>query len=427
MADFSIRADGLSKQYVLGRLETGLRRVRRAVGAVAARETMWALKDVSFEIPQGQAVALIGRNGAGKSTLLKILAQIVQPTAGYADVRGRVGALLEVGTGFHAELTGRENIYLSGTMLGMRRKEIRSRFDEIVEFSGIGAFIDTPVKRYSSGMYIRLGFAVSAFLEPEILIVDEVLAVGDAEFQRRCLGRMSAVAKGGRTVVFVSHNMQPIRAFCERALLLEAGQLVDDGDTDSVVRRYLASVETSETGRRRWLDPDLRPGNANCRLVEVRVTDASGEPNAQFFSSQDIFVTTELEARAPETDLVLAIDVVAADGTTVVRSYSTDSKDRPQRGATEGLNAYRCAIPGGLLNGGRYMVNVHAYVRSIDGILHENGILQFDVTTDHDESFFITRIHGRPGTIAPVFEWSPTEPEFGTEVPSPLPDASSVG
>jgi lipopolysaccharide transport system ATP-binding protein len=426
MSNFSIRAEGLSKQYVLGRLETGLRRMRRAVGAAEARETVWALRDVSFEIPEGQAVALIGRNGAGKSTLLKILAQIVQPTAGYADVRGRVGALLEVGTGFHGELTGRENVYLSGTMLGLRRREITAHFDEIVEFAGIGRFIDTPVKRYSSGMYIRLGFAVSAFLEPEILIVDEVLAVGDAEFQKRCLGRMTDVAKGGRTVVFVSHNMQPIRAFCERAILLDQGGIVDDGDTDTVVRRYLSSVETSETGRRRWTGTETQPGNDTCRLVEVRVTDATGDPSSSFFSSQEINVTCVIDARVGEPDLVLAVDVVAADGTTVLRSYSTDSKTQAQRGVGAGLNALRCTIPAGLLNGGRYFVNVHAYVRSVDGILHENGVLQFDVATDHDESFFITRIHGRPGTIAPVLDWSQTEPEFAGGVLTSLPDATSA-
>lgn len=426
MTEFAIRAEGLSKQYTLGRLESGFHRIRKAVRGGERRGTMWALRDVSFEIPQGQAVALIGRNGAGKSTLLKMLAHIVEPTAGYADIRGRVGALLEVGTGFHGELTGRENVYLSGTMLGLRRGEIRRHFDEIVDFAGIGDFIDTPVKRYSSGMYIRLGFAVSAFLEPEILIVDEVLAVGDAEFQKRCLGRMTDVAKGGRTVVFVSHNMQPVRAFCERALLLDHGRLIDDGETDTIVRRYLASVEASETGRRRWISPDSRPGNRDHAFVEVRVTDDSGQLGSTFFSSDAIHVTCELESEIDEPDLIVAVDVVASDGTVVLRSYSTDPLDRPQRGARPGLNAMQCTIPGGLLNAGRYLLNIHGYVRSIDGFVHENGVLQFDVTADHDESFFITRLHGRPGVIAPTLGWASVEPRFEAEDIPALPDATSA-
>jgi lipopolysaccharide transport system ATP-binding protein len=421
MAELAIKAEGLSKQYVLGRLETGFRRLRRAVGAAEAREAIWALRDVSFEVPQGQALALIGHNGAGKSTLLKMLAQIVEPTSGYADVRGRVGALLEVGTGFHGELTGKENVYLSGTILGMRRSEIRRRYDEIVEFSGVGKFIDTPVKRYSSGMYIRLGFAVSAFLEPEILIVDEVLAVGDAEFQKRCLGRMTEVARGGRTVVFVSHNMQPIRAFCDRALLLDHGRLVDDGDTDSVIRRYLATVDTSETGRRRWVDPDSRPGSDACRLVEVRVSGESSEPSSTFFSTERISVTCELEARDDESNLVVSVDVLASDGTPIFRSYNTDAGGELPR-VHAGRNAVRCTIPPRLLNGGRYVVNVRVYRNGIDPIVVELGVLQFDVTIDHDESFFVTRILGRPGVVAPVLAWETVDPLHDA-----LPDVRDAG
>ena len=416
MTDFAIHAEGLSKRYLLGRLESGFRRMRRLVGAAERRQETWALRDVSFEMPQGQAVALIGPNGAGKSTLLKILAQVVQPTAGYADVRGRVGALLEVGTGFHGELTGRENVYLSGTILGMRRKEIASRFDDIVDFSGIGKYIDTPVKRYSSGMYIRLGFAVSAFLEPEILIVDEVLAVGDAEFQRRCVGRMTEVAKDGRTVVFVSHNMQPVRALCTRALLLQGGRLVDDGDTDGVVRRYLASIDASETGVHRWPDPENRPGNDACRLVEVRVSDESGEPGATFFSSQPISFTCELDVRVPDPGLVAVLDLMMSDGTTVFRSYSSDASGTSAIGARTGLQAIRCTIPPGLLNGGRYLVNVRVHLRGVDGIVNEQGVLQFDVTADHGESYFITPIHGRPGVVAPILPWDAVAPSSGGDV-----------
>lgn len=420
MADFAVHAEGLSKRYLLGRLETGFLRLRRMAGVGERRRETWALKDVSFEIAEGQAVALIGPNGAGKSTLLKILAQVVEPTAGWADVRGRVGALLDVGTGFHGELTGRENVYLAGTILGMRRKEISQRFDDIVEFSGVAKYIDTPVKRYSSGMFIRLGFAVAAFLEPEILIVDEVLAVGDAEFQKRCIGRMTEVAKGGRTVVFVSHNMQPVRALCDRALLLRGGKLVDDGDTDRIIRQYLASVDASETGRHRWDDPLSRPGNDACRLLEVRVSDDSGQPSSTFFSSQPIAVTYELDVRIPDPGLVVVLDLVTSDATTVFRSYSTDAGAVAAIGSRTGRQAIRCSIPPGFLNEGRYLVNVRVHLRGIDGIVNEHGVLQFDVTADHGESYFITPIHGRPGVVAPVLDWTPIPATFEEGSPAPL-------
>lgn len=420
MRELAIKAEGLSKRYLLGRQETGFHVARRLLGRSAGRERVEVLSNLSFEIPEGQAVAVIGHNGAGKSTLLKILSRIVEPTAGYADVRGRVGALLEVGTGFHGELTGRENVYLSGTILGMRRQEIRQKFDEIVEFSGIGKFIDTPVKRYSSGMFIRLGFAVSAFLEPEILIVDEVLAVGDAEFQKRCLGRMTEIAHGGRTVLFVSHNMQPVRALCDRALLLEHGKLVGDGSTDSIIRRYLASVDASETGVRRWVDPGAQPGNDACRLVEVRVTDEAGEPGSTFFSSQPISVGFELDVRTPDPGLIVALDLVSSDGIIVFRSYSSDGGDAVLPGDARGPNAVRCTIPPGLLNGGRYLVNVRVHLRGIDGIVNELGVLAFDVTADHGESYFLTPVHGRPGLVAPVLPWEAVEPQPAAQAPDPV-------
>jgi lipopolysaccharide transport system ATP-binding protein len=406
MGDIAIHAEGLSKRYLLGRLETGFRRIRRMAGSAEARAETWALNDVSFEIPEGQAVALIGPNGAGKSTLLKILARVVEPTAGWADVRGRVGALLEVGTGFHLELTGRENVYLAGTILGMRRKEIARRFDDIVEFSGVEKYIDTPVKRYSNGMYIRLGFAVSAFLEPEILIVDEVLAVGDAEFQKRCVGRMNDVAKGGRTVVFVSHNMQPVRALCERALLLQHGRLVDDGETDGVIRRYLASLDSSESGVRRWDDPLKRPGNDVARLIEVRLSDAGGEPSPAFFSRQEIHVSYTFELAAAVPGLVVAAELAAVDGSVVFRSYSSDKGDVLQQElGRSGRLRVECIIPPELLNDGRYFVNVRAYAHGVDLFLNEQAVVGFDVTADHGESFFLGA-GSRPGTVAPILDWA---------------------
>jgi lipopolysaccharide transport system ATP-binding protein len=267
MTDIAIRCEGLSKQYRLGERESyqALRDVITDVAASpfrrlaaswtsssngnkirnpksAIRNSIWALDDVSFAIERGEVVGLIGRNGAGKSTLLKILSRITKPTRGEAFIHGRVGSLLEVGTGFHPELTGRENIYLNGAILGMRKAEIDRQFDEMVAFAEIEPFIDTPVKRYSSGMYVRLAFAVAVHLDPEVLIVDEVLAVGDAQFQRKCFTKMQDVGKGGRTIIFVSHNMSAIRSICSRALALEHGRIVDDGETDHVVDHYLARI-----------------------------------------------------------------------------------------------------------------------------------------------------------------------------------------
>jgi lipopolysaccharide transport system ATP-binding protein len=280
----AIEADRLAKRYRIGQLqaaygtlrESMTRTARRLVGKEHRheREEIWALRDVSFRVNEGEVLGLIGRNGAGKSTLLKVLTRITTPTSGRAIIRGRVGSLLEVGTGFHPELTGRENIFLNGSILGMKRREIQRRLDEIIEFSGVEQFIDTPVKRYSSGMYVRLAFSVAAHLEPEILLVDEVLAVGDAEFQRRCLGRMEDLSGTGRTVLFVSHNMQAINQLCDRAILLEGGSIVEDGESSAVVTRYLQS--THGTGSHRtWPDAEA-PGDDLAKLLSVRVVDNAG-------------------------------------------------------------------------------------------------------------------------------------------------------
>ena len=247
----AISVQGLSKRYRIGQYQTAYGTLRDALSGgvrrIVAREhhdeerDMWALRDVSFDVPDGEVLGIVGRNGAGKSTLLKVLTRIVSPTEGRAEIRGRVGSLLEVGTGFHPELTGRENVFLNGSILGMRQREIVSKFDEIVDFAGVGPFLDTPVKRYSSGMSVRLAFAVAAHLEPEILLVDEVLAVGDAEFQRRCLGRMEDLSESGRTVVFVSHQMQAVAQLCDRAIWLDHGRVESEGPASDVVAEYLQS------------------------------------------------------------------------------------------------------------------------------------------------------------------------------------------
>lgn len=298
MSNLAIHAEGLGKRYRIGALNEGYKTIRESLTRVATAplrkvrdglrrggggpNTFWALKDVSFDIEQGDVIGVIGRNGAGKSTLLKILSRITDPTEGFADIRGRVGSLLEVGTGFHPELTGRENIFLNGAVLGMGRKEIAAKFDEIVAFAEVENFIDTPVKRYSSGMYLRLAFAVAAHLEPEILLVDEVLAVGDAAFQKKCLSRMENVADEGRTVLFVSHNMGAIRSLCTKGIFLDKGQIVEAGDLGSCVTRYFRSIgalaggqsdpqEQARTGFNRVYLPDV-DGNTVDQGDDLNVT-----------------------------------------------------------------------------------------------------------------------------------------------------------
>src|SRR5262245_35608324 len=295
MSDTVIRAEGLSKKFIIGHqveqdsllreamtrgaralFRRGVDMVKgRASGLPARTEEFWALRDLNFEIKPGELVSIIGSNGAGKTTLLKILSRITDPTKGRVEIRGRVNSLLEVGTGFHPELSGRENIFLNGAILGMSRQEMRRRFDEIVEFSGVGKFIDTPVKRYSVGMYVRLAFAVAAHLEAEILVVDEVLAVGDAEFQARCLNRMSEVAGSGRTVLFVSHNFSAVMALTRRSLVLEAGRLTFDGPVDAGLAHYTASL--GKTGKdRHW------GRGRDASIISASLIDADGRPTERY-------------------------------------------------------------------------------------------------------------------------------------------------
>jgi homopolymeric O-antigen transport system ATP-binding protein len=285
LSSVAVKAESLSKLYrlgsgVQGRLtETLWNAMASPVARVRGRprrkpETIWALRDVSLEIHEGEVVGIIGRNGAGKSTLLKVLSRITEPTSGYVDIRGRVGSLLEVGSGFHQDLTGRENVYLYGAILGMRRREVRRKFDEIVAFAEISDFIDTPVKRYSSGMYTRLAFAVAAHLEPEILIVDEVLAVGDIAFQKKCLGKMEDVAQGGRTVLFVSHNSAAVISLCQRAYLLEHGSVILEGKAKDVVHFYVDSVTANESTP--LAERTDRDGDGSARIVSIRLSKAGG-------------------------------------------------------------------------------------------------------------------------------------------------------
>ena len=322
MSDFAIQTSGLGKSYNLGLSRRGYGTLRESIvetakgslGRLAGRgraapagDTLWALKDLSLTIQPGEVVGLIGHNGAGKSTLLKILSRIVEPSDGWADVSGRTGALLEVGTGFHPELTGRENVFLNGAILGMRRAEIRARFDEIVAFADIERFLDTPVKRYSSGMSVRLAFAVAAHLEPEILLVDEVLAVGDAAFQRKSLGKMNEVAKAGRTVIFVSHNLAILQALCDRGILLERGQMVADAPVDDAIDAYLRTLEQAASlDLLERTDRDSR-GYDESLIRRVEIRDAEGGHADAVVAGRTATVIVEVTEVLPMTECRLTI------------------------------------------------------------------------------------------------------------------------
>ena len=334
MSGVAIQVEGLGKQYRVGHAHgprtlredlvdlarIPLRRAKR--GASLEDGTVWALRDVSLEVQQGEVVGIIGGNGAGKSTLLKILSRIVAPTEGWAQIEGRVGSLLEAGTGFHSELTGRENVYMSGAILGMRRAEITRKFDEIVAFADIGPFLDTPVKRYSSGMQVRLAFAVAAHLEPEVLIVDEVLAVGDAEFQRKCLGRMQDVSRGdGRTVLFVSHNMDAVQRLCDRAVLVERGRLVASGTTAGVVGQYLARANAPSSAGA-WIDLSSveRTGNGVARSVKARYWSDLDAAGCRPYSDGPLTVRLAIEAAGACTISSLAVTLYDTMGTKLVNA-----------------------------------------------------------------------------------------------------------
>lgn len=377
MSDIAIRVEGLSKQYRIGLRERyktlrdalsdaltapfrALANLRQSAdGGQPPNNFIWALKDVSFEIKRGEVVGIIGRNGAGKSTLLKILSRITEPTEGEARIRGRVGSLLEVGTGFSQELTGRENIYLNGAILGMRKSEIDRKFDEIVAFAEVERFIDTPVKHYSSGMYLRLAFAVAAHLEPEILLVDEVLAVGDAEFQKKCLGKMNDVAKQGRTVLFVSHSMPSITMLCNRALLLSSGVLVEDGEAGKVVSHYLASG-LSHAQSVQWETWQDAPGSELVRLRSVRVLNRGGEQAATFGMDEPIFIELTYWVLRSGLETNVSYHLFNAQGILVY--VSNDFHDAEWLNVKKSAGVYRsvCEIPGGFLNEGAYTVTVAA-------------------------------------------------------------------
>jgi lipopolysaccharide transport system ATP-binding protein len=422
MSDIVIRAESLGKRYRIGEREPylGLRHVlnraltspvrmlrqRKPSSPNGDPTHIWALKDVSFEVHQGEVVGMIGRNGAGKTTLLKILAQVTMPTEGRARLKGRVGSLLEVGTGFHPELTGRENVQLSGAILGMRKREIERKFDEIVAFAEVEKFIDTPLKYYSTGMQMRLAFAVAAHLEPEILLVDEVLAVGDLAFQKKCLGKMEYVAKQGRTVVFVSHNMPAVTRLCQRGIVLEGGKVILDSDSLEAARRY-SSSGLATPAERRWDDVNSAPGDGVARLIAARVI-SEGVVVESVDIRNPVSVEMEFLNLKPGADLLSAFSFFNGDG--VILFVSPDlheprwgSKPRPS-----GIFRAKCTVPGNFFAEGQVSVCIEVSTRSPHYEIHflEHDCVSFQVV-DRGLPGSVRANWGRnmPGLVRPALEW----------------------
>jgi lipopolysaccharide transport system ATP-binding protein len=371
-------------------------------GRSEGSETVWALRDVSFEVREGEVVGLIGHNGAGKSTLLKILSRVTEPTKGYADILGRVGSLLEVGTGFHPELSGRENIYLNGAILGMTRAEIRRRFDEIVDFAEVERFLDTPVKRYSSGMHVRLAFAVAAHLEPEILLVDEVLAVGDAGFQKKCLNKMGDYAGEGRTILLVSHDLGAIRSLCPRAILLEGGRITHDGPVGTVLDSYVSALGLADPLAPGEVVFDEADGSAeSIRLRSIRLLGPGGQPSAAFLADSPIPVeityTVSEEIAHPRFNLHL----LTAENETVFVATDHMFRDEIERPGT-----YRttCMIPGGLLNRRKYAVGISCDVPRVRVLVPMKVHLSFTVIGDGNQATQFSE--DWPGAVCPRVLWT---------------------
>lgn len=413
----AIEAEGLSKRYQIGEMqaaygtlrESMVHTVRRLTGREHrnhSHEEIWALRDVSFGVAEGEVLGIIGRNGAGKSTLLKVLTRITAPTTGRAEIRGRCGSLLEVGTGFHPELTGRENIYLNGAILGMKRREIKQKLPEMVAFSGVEQFIDTPVKRYSSGMYVRLAFSVAAHFEPEILLVDEVLAVGDAEFQARCLGRMEDMGATGRTVLFVSHNMQAVSQLCDRALLLDGGSIVRDGPSEEIVAHYL-QTSAGAGSIRSWPDLEDAPGDAVVRLRSVRIVRADGS-SADFVDvRRPVGIELGFTVLGPGPPVLPKIKVVAGGQ---IAFNAMDVDPRWEDPSPPGDYVATAWIPGNYLNEG--LISVDAAVCSIDSPKLHHHVSVHDAVSFHvqdpgeGDSSRGTFIGQWRGVVRPLLDWT---------------------
>ena len=413
MSDIAIRVNDLGKRYRLGSLHTSNYHTLRdsLAGLFQPREKtsnghIWALRNISFDVKKGQVLGVVGRNGAGKSTLLKLLSRVTEPTEGEAEIHGRVGSLLEVGTGFHPELTGRENIYLNGAILGMKRTEIERKFDEIVEFAEVDKFIETPVKRYSSGMYLRLAFAVAAHLEPEILVVDEVLAVGDAEFQRKCLGKMGDVAREGRTVLFVSHNMSAVLRLTDETIVIDKGGLIMRAPTPEAVDFYL-SRGFAQAGQRVWESDEVPFSAAPFRPQAVRVLNGQGKVVNTIRSVEENSLEIEYSLSAPVTGLRVGIYLMSTRGEYVFTSFDTDDSADFERLAVRPAGRYlsRCTLPANFLNEGRFVVGVNASSYRVKRYFQDEQALTFTVDAA-----------GAPGMHWPEARLGPVRPRLNWQV-----------
>lgn len=413
----AVHVENLGKKYKIGTAPQnrgGYNTLRDTIANTFSRQKrleakktdniIWAVKDISFDVEQGQVLGIIGHNGAGKSTLLKLLSRVVEPTEGMMQLRGRVGSLLEVGTGFHPELTGRENLYLNGAILGMHRAEITRKFDEIVAFSEVERFIDTPVKRYSSGMYLRLAFAVAAHLEPEILVVDEVLAVGDAEFQRKCIGKMNDVAEAGRTVLFVSHNMSAVLRLTDESIVLEKGRMIMRAPTAEAVDYYL-SAGHARAGEKVWDEADIPVTAAPFRPRAIRIVDNRGNVVETIRSTEEFTLEFEYQLDQPITGLRVGIYLYSARGEPVFTSFDTDDpkmfNTHTERKA--GYYKSRCVIPADMLNTGRYTLGVNASAYRIRRYFSEERTLEFNVDPAGAPGMHWSE--PRIGIIRPRLDW----------------------
>lgn len=416
----AIEATGLSKRYRIGEMQAAYGTLRESLSHTVKKltgqeplhghEEIWALRDVSFDVSRGEVLGIIGRNGAGKSTLLKVLTRITSPTAGHAEIRGRVGSLLEVGTGFHPELTGRENIYLNGAILGMKRREIKQKLPEMVAFSGVEQFMDTPVKRYSSGMYVRLAFSVAAHFEPEILLVDEVLAVGDAEFQARCLGRMEDMGATGRTVLFVSHNMQAISQLCDRAILLEGGRIARQGPSEEIVAHYLQTSAGAGSSRS-WPDLDEAPGDDVVRLRSVRIVGRDGSTADYVDVRQPVGIELGFTVLGAGPPVLPKVKVVTGGQ---IAFNAMDVDPRWEDPSPPGDYVATAWIPGNYLNEG--LISVDAAVCSIDSPKLHHHVSVHEAVSFHvqdpgeGDSSRGTFTGQWRGVVRPLLDWTVERP-----------------
>ncbi|HEV7380865.1 MAG TPA: ABC transporter ATP-binding protein [Dyadobacter sp.] len=411
-----IVAENISKKYIIDhQRKTGSPSLKDMVSDTLGRvfngkkqqddfsekEEFWALKDVSFSIDEGDRIGIVGHNGAGKSTLLKILSRITEPSTGQIKINGRIASLLEVGTGFHPELTGRENIFLNGAILGMGKSEIKQSFDAIVDFAGVEKFLDTPVKRYSSGMYVRLGFAIAAHLNPEILIVDEVLAVGDTEFQKKCLGKMRDVSESGRTLIFVSHNLTAIQALCNKSFYFERGRLIDQGDTTHIVTNYLSKV-SHKSLEKRWDDIEHAPGNDQVRIKSFKVVPEFQDNLSHIDVRTPIDFRFEFWNMEEGANLNLSLHLYTFTGECIF-NVGTQSE-----AFGKGLVTGTCHIPGNFLNDGSYVVSMMIVKDTSTVLYNMEEALVFDIE-DYREN--VTWYGKWPGYIRPQLNFSISQTE----------------